>query len=52
MPLSPLWKEDTVFTEEAYNLLKDILKSSGELTGDAPYEKLVNTTFSKNVPNG
>lgn len=46
------WKEDTVFTEEAYNLLKDILKSSGELTGDAPYEKLVNTTFSKNVPNG
>lgn len=43
------WKTDTLFTEEAFDLLKDILRSSGELKDDVPYEKLVNTTFSKNV---
>jgi NitT/TauT family transport system substrate-binding protein len=40
------WKGDTVFTQDAYNLLIDILKGAGELDGDAPYSKLVDTTFS------
>lgn len=43
------WKTDTLFSEESFTLLKDILKSSGELKEDVPYDKLVNTTFSRNV---
>ncbi len=45
------WKNDTIFTEEAFNLLTDILKSSGELSKDVPYSKLVDTTFSQNAVN-
>lgn len=41
------WKKETTFEKESYDLLIDILKSSGELTSDVPYDKLVDTTFSK-----
>ncbi len=43
------WKGDTVFEKESFELLTDILKSSGELDTDVPYEDLVDTTFSKNA---
>ncbi len=41
------WKEDTVFEKDSFELLKDILKSSGQLSKDVPYEDLVDTTFSE-----
>ena len=41
------WKDTTYFTEESFALLKDILREAGELSGDAPYEDLVTTEFSK-----
>lgn len=41
------WKTDTIFEEESFNLLIDILKSSGELTEDVPYDKLVDTSFAQ-----
>ncbi len=43
------WKGDTIFEKESFELLKDILKSSGELDSDVPYEDLVDTSFSKNA---
>lgn len=41
------WKNDTIFTEESYDLLCDILQSSGQLEGNVPYEDIVTTEFSK-----
>ena len=41
------WKDDTIFEEESYDLLIDILKESGELEKDVPYNDLVTTKFSK-----
>lgn len=45
------WNTDTIFKKESFELLKDILKSSGELDSEVPYEDLVNTTFSENAIN-
>ncbi|MBO5176913.1 MAG: ABC transporter substrate-binding protein [Lachnospiraceae bacterium] len=41
------WKEDLVFSEEAYTLLLDILESAGELEKRPPYEDLVDNTYSE-----
>jgi NitT/TauT family transport system substrate-binding protein len=41
------WKEDTVFTQESFKLLGDILKDAGELETDVPYGKLVTTDYAK-----
>ncbi len=41
------WKSDTVFEKKSFELLIDILKSSGELTKDVPYDKLVDTSFAE-----
>ncbi|MDO5381418.1 MAG: ABC transporter substrate-binding protein [Eubacteriales bacterium] len=41
------WKENTVFEEESFSLLKNILKDAGELTSDVPYNKLVDTSFAR-----
>ena len=41
------WKSDTIFKKESFDLLIDILKSSGELTEDVPYDILVDTSFAK-----
>ena len=41
------WKENTVFTEESFALLQDILENSGELKERVPYEELVTTTFAE-----
>ncbi len=40
------WKETTRFEKDSFELLKDILKDSGELKEDVPYEKLVTTQYS------
>ncbi len=41
------WKEDLIFTEDAFNLLTDILKDAGELKADVPYDALVDTSFAE-----
>lgn len=41
------WKENTIFEEESFELLQDILEEAGELKERVPYELLVNTEFSK-----
>ncbi len=41
------WKSDLIFEKESFDLLQDILDSAGELSERAPYDKLVNTEFSK-----
>lgn len=40
------WKEDVIFSEDAYTLLLDILDESGQLTDRPPYEELVNTEYA------
>lgn len=41
------WKTDTIFTEEAFALLQDILAQAGELKATVDYNTLVTTTFSE-----
>lgn len=41
------WKSDLIFKEESFNLLQDILESSGELKERVPYEELVTTIFAE-----
>ena len=41
------WKSDLIFKEESFNLLQDILESSGELKERVPYKELVTTTFAE-----
>lgn len=43
------WKNDLVFTKEAFDLLQDILLDAGVVTETVPYEDLVNTVFAENV---
>lgn len=45
------WKNNTVFAEESFNLLLDILESSNELSERAPYNALVTTEFSTKAVN-
>lgn len=40
------WKTDTVFSEDSFQLLLDILTESGELDQTVPYHDLVTTEFS------
>lgn len=40
------WKEDVIFSEDAFTLLLDILDESGQLTDRPPYEDLVNTEYA------
>lgn len=41
------WKEDTVFEEESFELLENILMDAEELEDYVPYEDLVDTTYAK-----
>ena len=41
------WKKDTVFAEESFQLLQNILEESGELPARVPYGDLVTTEFSE-----
>ena len=41
------WKENLIFEEDAFQLLQNILDSSGVLKERVPYEKLVNTEFAR-----
>lgn len=41
------WKKDTIFTEEAFELLQNILEEAGVLEKRVDYDVLVTTQFSK-----
>ena len=41
------WKQDTVFTEDSFTLLQNILEEAGELTERVPYTDLVTTTYAQ-----
>ena len=41
------WKEDTVFEQESFELLQNILEEAGELPKRVPYEDLVTTEYAK-----
>ena len=41
------WKADTVFEEESFDLLQNILEEAGELPARVPYEDLVTTEFAR-----
>ena len=43
------WKEDLIFTQEAFDLLQAILMEAGVVEEAAPYEALVNTAFASQV---
>ena len=40
------WKTDTIFTQEAFELLQNILEEAGVLEKRVDYEALVTTDFS------
>lgn len=41
------WKQDLIFSEDAFILLQDILEEGGELSSRVLYEDLVNTEFAE-----
>ena len=41
------WKEDLIFTKEAFDLLQNILEESGVLEERVPYENLVTTEYAE-----
>ena len=41
------WKEDTIFEQESFELLQNILEEAGELPKRVPYEDLVTTEYAK-----
>lgn len=45
------WFETTLITEESFDHIQKIVDSAGELDKKAPYDKLVDTTFSKLINN-
>lgn len=40
------WKEDLVFSQDAFDLLINILREAGTLDAEVPYDDLVNTDFA------
>lgn len=43
------WNEDPILKEESYNLLQTVMEEAGELKERAPYEKVVNNSYAKEV---
>ncbi|MEY8336540.1 ABC transporter substrate-binding protein [Lachnospiraceae bacterium 62-35] len=41
------WKGDTIFEEDSFELLENVLEEAGELKERVPYKDLVTTEFSK-----
>jgi NitT/TauT family transport system substrate-binding protein len=41
------WKENTVFQEDSFNLLQDILEDGGVISTRAPYDKVVTTVYAE-----
>ena len=45
------WKEDLIFTQDAFTLLQDILMEAGELQKPVPYEDLVTVDYAEAAVN-
>ena len=43
------WKSNLIFEESSFDLLQDILESTGELEKRAPYKDLITTEFAENA---
>ena len=43
------WNETPVLTEESFDKLQDVILTAGELTKEAPYNKVVNNEFANKV---
>lgn len=43
------WKQDLIFTEDAFDLLQNILLDAKVLDEKVPYDKLVDTSFAENA---
>lgn len=41
------WKDDTIFSQESFDLLQNILMDAGELDEKVPYEDLVTTVYAE-----
>ena len=41
------WKESPVLEKEDFNRLQEVMTMAGELTENAPYEKIVNNTYAE-----
>lgn len=41
------WKGDTIFEEDSFTLLQNVLEEAGELSERVPYQDLVTTDFSR-----
>ena len=45
------WNETPVLKKEAFDRLQEVMTLAGELTKEAPYEKIVNNKYAKNAKN-
>ena len=45
------WNETPVLKKEAFNRLQEVMTLAGELTKEAPYEKIVNNKYAENTKN-
>ena len=45
------WNETPVLKKEAFNRLQEVMTLAGELTKEAPYEKIVNNKCAENAKN-
>ncbi len=45
------WNETPVLKKEAFNRLQEVMTLAGELTKEAPYEKIVNNKYAENAKN-
>ena len=43
------WNETPVLSKDGFNRLQDVIMTAGELSKEAPYEKVVNNTFAEKV---
>lgn len=43
------WKTEPSMTEESFNKLQEVMINAGELTQTAPFDKIVNNSFSSNL---
>lgn len=46
------WKENTVFVEDSFTLLLDILEEAGVITDRPPYKDLINTSYAEKAYKG
>ena len=45
------WNETPVLKKEAFDRLQEVMTLAGELTKEAPYEKIVNNKYAENAKN-